>query len=236
MRIGAIIFSRMSSSRLPGKAFMDISGKTLLERVIDRTKCLKEVDHICLATSINSDDDKIENYAIYRGIEVFRGSLNDVAERALRASLKYDYDHFIRICADRPFFDIKLYDHMILEHIKNGYDLTTNIFPRNIPPGFTGEIIKLEAFKKLIKRTKNLKDREHVTTYFYQNSADFFIKNVEFNKNFNLTQLRLVIDDKTDLERARWIAKNINEKDCNFNSNKIISLAKEWDKNNKINL
>ena len=29
MKIGAIVFSRMSSNRLPGKAMMDISGKTL---------------------------------------------------------------------------------------------------------------------------------------------------------------------------------------------------------------
>lgn len=38
MKVGAIIFSRMSSKRLPGKAMIDISGKTLLQRVIERTK------------------------------------------------------------------------------------------------------------------------------------------------------------------------------------------------------
>ena len=59
MRIGGIIFSRMSSSRLPGKAFKDVSGKFLLERVINRSKQINNIDHLCLATSDQDDDNKI---------------------------------------------------------------------------------------------------------------------------------------------------------------------------------
>ena len=43
MNIGGIIFSRMSSSRLPGKALIDIDGKTLLERVIERSKKIRNI-------------------------------------------------------------------------------------------------------------------------------------------------------------------------------------------------
>ena len=228
MSVGAIIFSRMSSSRLPGKAFMDIEGKTLLERVIDKAKCLNNIDHICIATSLNFEDDKIENYGKSRGIDVYRGSLHDVAGRAFEASKFYGYNHFLRICGDRPFYDTNLYDHLIQEHLNNNNDLTTNIFPRIVPPGFTGEIIKMSAFNKLIERTKSPEDREHVTTFFYRNYKMFKIQNVEFNSEFNHPDIRLVIDDAIDLNRIRWIASNLRQNIGS--SNQIIQLARKWEK------
>ena len=51
MKIGAIIFSRFSSERLPGKALIDISGRSLLGRVIDRTREIQGIDKIIVATS-----------------------------------------------------------------------------------------------------------------------------------------------------------------------------------------
>ena len=51
MTIGAIIFSRFSSQRLPGKALIDIQGRELLGRVIDRSRHIKNIDEIIVATS-----------------------------------------------------------------------------------------------------------------------------------------------------------------------------------------
>ncbi len=235
MRVGAIIFSRMSSSRLPGKAFKDVSGKFLLERVIDRTQQINLVDHVCIATSNNEEDDKICAYANSRGIDVFRGSLDDVAQRALDASRKFDYTSFLRVCADRPFLDSKLYDNMINFHKENNYELTTNIFPRTVPPGLTGEIIDVKSLQRVIELTTDPIDREHVTRYIYQNSEMFRIYNCDPFKDDTLTELRLVIDDHRDLERSRWIVSNL-KKNNNIDNetNQIILLAKEWEKNNKI--
>ena len=44
MKVGAIIFSRMSSRRLPSKALIEINGRTLLGRVIDLTKLIEGVE------------------------------------------------------------------------------------------------------------------------------------------------------------------------------------------------
>ena len=65
-------FFKNEFSRLPGKAFKDVSGKFLLERVIDRTIKVNLVDHVCLATSTNCEDDKIVKYAKDRGLDVSR--------------------------------------------------------------------------------------------------------------------------------------------------------------------
>ena len=232
MRVGAIIFSRMSSGRLPGKAMVDISGKTLLHRVIERTKSIKLIDHMCVATSLNPEDDIIESTANSFGIDIYRGSLNDVADRAFNAANKFGYDHFLRVCGDRPFLDYKIYDELISNHIKDCNDLTTNIFPRKVPPGLTGEVINVKALEKLLSLTENQEDREHVTRYFYQNSSDFKIQNVASHNFNNIDNVRLVIDDEKDLSRAEWILKKIKQNGNVVDIQEIISLARLWKKNN----
>ena len=52
----------------------------------------------------------------------------DVAGRAIDTAEHFKYDHFIRICGDRPFLDYSIYDIMISTHLKNKNDLTTIFF------------------------------------------------------------------------------------------------------------
>ena len=230
MKIGAIIFSRVSSRRLPNKAFISVSGKFLLKRVVERLKYVKNIDHICIATSENKEDDKIEKFAKSNNIEFFRGSLNDVSKRALEAANHFQYDNFLRVCGDRPFLDPIIYDKLIEIHKLNANDLTTNIFPRMVPAGLTGEVINVDALKKSIIKSNDPIDREHVTRFFYHNPNLFSIINVNSINDKESTKLRLVIDDKTDLERARWIVKMLKQYGYNeFSTNKIISLAKKWE-------
>ena len=236
MKVGSIIFSRISSNRLPGKALLDISGKTLLSRVIERTKKIKSIDHICVATSENSEDDVIEELSKLHGIDVFRGDLNDVTQRAIDASKHFRYNSFLRLCADRPFFDGNIYDDLILNHKKNKYDLTTNIFPRSVPPGLTGEVVNVEALEKCISMTEDPVDREHVTRFIYNNPAKFSIQNIQYFNDKEIIDLRLVVDNKLDLNRAIWIAKKIEKAKDDFPTKRIIQLAKKWKKENKISL
>lgn len=229
MKTGAIIFSRMNSQRLPGKALMQIGDKLLLQRVIERTRCIQKVSHICVATSDKKEDDIIASYSKSQNIDVYRGSLTDVAARAFDAAIYFGYDHFLRVCGDRPFLDGKIYDELISDHITNDNDLTTNILPRSVPPGLTGEVIKVSALKKVLDLTSSPEDREHVTRYFYHNTSDFKITNVEYFNDKEINNLRLVIDNENDVNRVLWIIKNLQEKKCHFNTKAIISLAKSWE-------
>ena len=55
----AIIQARMNSRRLPGKTLMNINGKPLLLRVIDRLRKSKKITKILIATSDTKGDKKI---------------------------------------------------------------------------------------------------------------------------------------------------------------------------------
>ena len=60
--IVTIIQARMGSSRLPGKIMLKTCGKTFLEHVIDRTAQSKTLDKTVIVTSLNKDDDIIEDF------------------------------------------------------------------------------------------------------------------------------------------------------------------------------
>lgn len=231
-RIGGIIFARMNSTRLPGKAMIEINGISLMERVIERAKQISKIDHLCVATSNDKEDDIIASFSKSKNVDVYRGNLSDVALRALETCEEFNYDSFLRICGDRPFFDISIYDKLIEIHNIESNDITTNIFPRTVPPGLSGEVISTSSLKFAIEKSNNEDHREHITKYFYENPNFFNIRNVQNGISKEKISLRLVIDNHQDLKRASWIDKKINKNDINADCNQIIDLAFQWENNN----
>ncbi len=53
LKIVAIIQARMGSTRLPGKTMVNICGKPLLQHVIERVRCCKNIHEIIVATTNN---------------------------------------------------------------------------------------------------------------------------------------------------------------------------------------
>lgn len=233
-KVGAIIFSRLDSKRLYGKALIDIGGEPLLGRVIERAKLIKGIDKLIVATSDRSIDNKIHDFAIKKGLSTTRGSCNDVYKRAIQACEEYNFDYFARICGDRPFFDYELVSEGI-NIFKNGnFDLVTTMFPRTYPPGLTTEIISKELLKKFDKHIVDKFDREHLTTYFYKNKKDIDIdiKNIDNYDYESIKNLRLVVDDEFDLAKARWIANYHSGDQKLLTIKKIITLASIYNESN----
>lgn len=95
----AIIQARMSSSRLPGKVLLDICGKSMLERVLDRVSLAKQIDHILVATTIDLSDDSLLEWCERQGVDCFRGSMLDVLDRFYQAALLHKPQLISRITA-----------------------------------------------------------------------------------------------------------------------------------------
>ena len=61
--IGCIVQARMGSSRLPGKAMMEIDDKNrVIDCVVEQLKHCNLLDEIVIATTILQEDDIIEDY------------------------------------------------------------------------------------------------------------------------------------------------------------------------------
>ena len=234
MSVGAVIFSRYSSMRLPGKALLDIGGRPLLGRVIDRSRLIKGIDRIIIASSTDVEDDSICQFAKAEGIEVYRGSLGNVTERALEACDAFKLTRFARICGDRPFFDPDLVTKLIKLHAKFDLDVATTTFPNTFSPGLAAEVISVEALRRLSSLVVKDDDKEHVTKYFYDHAQKFSIKNIENSSKINMRGLHLAVDEMVDLERARWIAAQLENGDgCLSPMSQIISYARAWDELNQ---
>ena len=68
--IGCIVQARMGSSRLPGKAMMEIDDKNrVIDCVIEQLKHCNLLDEIIIATTILKEDDFIENYITKKNVQ-----------------------------------------------------------------------------------------------------------------------------------------------------------------------
>ena len=85
MNIVATIEARMNSSRLPGKVMLESKGIPMLAHLINRLKKVKIIDNIVLATTINSSDDILCDFAVSQEINFFRGDELNVMKRVLEA-------------------------------------------------------------------------------------------------------------------------------------------------------
>jgi spore coat polysaccharide biosynthesis protein SpsF len=222
LKIGTAIFSRMDSNRLPGKALTDIAGRPMLGRVIDQ---LRTCDPLIVATSNRDLEAPIVNFAAGEGVAIFRGSDTDVLGRAADCTRYFGLDALVRISGDSPFIDGTLIERMVEEHRSVVPDITTNVFPRTLPPGMSVEVISTSVLHRLLGMTKNSEDHEHVTKYIYGNPEKFHIHPVTFNKE-SYDKIHLAVDTQHDLDRAIWIAENTTD----VSLDRVTELAREWDK------
>lgn len=102
--IGIVVFARHDSHRLPGKALRAIGGIPLLERVVRRAQLLPWP--VILATTAKASDDSLVELAADLRIPSFRGSEDNVLERAVLAAEEFGLDAFARLCGDRPLFPL----------------------------------------------------------------------------------------------------------------------------------
>ena len=208
MKVPAIIFSRMGSSRLPGKALRHIAGEPLIKRVINRVSKVKNLSTIVVATSNSKTDDELTQYIQSLNIEVFRGAAHDVLNRAVSCASYLGVDKFVRINGDSPFIDPELLEKGIDMWGDPNLDLISNVFPRTYPVGMSVEIIKTDSLKKILGLTADSCDREHITRFFYKNPEKFRILNFESGRP-DLRKVRLAVDTKEDLERINWLFKEL---------------------------
>ena len=168
MNIGAVVICRYNSSRLPGKILKKINNKAILTYIIERLKCVENLNDIIVATSINATDQPIVDYCIQNKIKYYRGNLENVAERFLHAGLKFHFDYAIRINGDNLFLDHKLISEMISVLDLGHYDLVSNVKDRTFPKGISVEIVNVNFYKKLFNKFNESKYQEHVTNYMYE--------------------------------------------------------------------
>lgn len=177
-KIVAIIQARMRSTRLPGKVLMPIpitSSVPIIGRIINQLKESKNNMDVFVATSSLKADDKLAEFALKYGVELYRGDELDVHSRFDDILRNSGYSVAIRLTGDNPILDVDCLDKVILNHMNNGADYS---YTKDLPLGMNFEIFNVEAFLKMrdLKLTEN--EKEHVTLKF-KSSESFSVQCIE---------------------------------------------------------
>jgi len=209
--IGCIIQARMGSTRLPDKVMKKIDGnKTILESVISQVKHSKLIKKIVVATTTLPQDDVIVAKCQKLGVDVFRGSSNDVLDRYYQCAKEYSFSTIVRVTSDNPIIHPDVIDRVLKKILHNPYDFVTNCFPRTYSFGTEVEIFLFNAIEQAWKESTDPLDREHVTRYFYQNPDKFIIFNLENDKD--LSHMRYTVDTIEDFEFVRNLFEKIKKR------------------------
>src|SRR5579872_6414720 len=121
MKTLIVIQARMGSTRLPGKVLMPLAGKPLLVRMLERVMASSEADKVVVATTINPNDDRIEELCKKTGIECYRGHPTDLLERHYRVGEIFEADILVKIPSDCPLIDPQVIDK-VLSYYKTNAD------------------------------------------------------------------------------------------------------------------
>ena len=142
----AILQARMSSSRLPGKVMMPINGEPMIYRQIERIRQASTIDEVIVATSTDPSDDSLVEFLLDKGIEVFRGSLNDVLSRFSEIQKIIKSTAIIRFTGDCPLVMPELIDRMMAKFYETNVDYLSNTLEPTYPDGLDVEIIRPSVF------------------------------------------------------------------------------------------
>ena len=225
----AVIEARLFATRLPGKVMMPLAGIPILQHVVERVKKAQLVDKIIVATTSNNEDLVIENLCAKLGIEVYRGSNDNVMERVLNATKDYKNSLLIQITADNPFIEAEIIDQIINASKNEKYDYICNHLPRNVPIGCEIRAYKRNSLDAINHKNLSFYHKSNITSIFYENPTKYNIFNIVTEKKYFSPDLRLTVDEPRDY----FLASNLYEK---FYINKKYFLLKDiikYLKNNK---
>lgn len=215
MRTIAIIQARMSSSRLPGKVLLDIAGKPMLARVVERTRRARTVDDVLIATTTDATDDPIEDFCREHGYLVYRGSMFDVLDRFYQAARQARAEVIVRVTADCPVIDPGVIDQTVDAFWQQAADFACNRLPppwkRTFPIGLDTEVCSFAGLERAWKEAQQAFEREHVMPYFYDQEGRFKVVVVDSEEDYGA--YRWTVDTAEDLRLLREIFGRFNGDD-----------------------
>ncbi|MAR20910.1 MAG: 3-deoxy-manno-octulosonate cytidylyltransferase [Flavobacteriales bacterium] len=209
MHILGIIPSRFASKRLPGKPLINISGKSMIQRVYEQCEKSLLLNQIVVAT----DDKRIYKHVNEFGGNVVMTSITHESgtdrcnEVVLNSNMAYDI--VVNIQGDEPFINPIQIDQVVANLLDSNADIATLakkiddlnvIFDANNPKIIFNKKTKIadDFVRKIDKINKNTKYYKHIGIYAFKTEV--------LNEISKLSQTEREMNE--NLEQLRWIENN----------------------------
>lgn len=190
----------MGSSRLPGKVLQDVSGASMLARVIERLRAADTIDEVVVATSTEPEDDDVVAEATRLEAGTYRGSVSDVLDRFARAAVAARGDIVVRATADCPLLDPSVIDRVV-SALGPEVDYASNTHARSYPRGLDIEALHADTLARIARLAGSPAAREHVTSFIMEEPSLFRVRQVVAEQND--ADLRWTVDTHDDLALVR---------------------------------
>jgi spore coat polysaccharide biosynthesis protein SpsF len=213
-----ILTIRTSSERLPGKALAEIKSKTpggkkqtlpLAAWIIRR---LRQMDTmLCVATTNEDSDNELTKLCQKEGVEVVRGSTDDVISRmqAVIETGQYPGTEFVfRALGDCPFVSTEIVQRSAKALEKTGKEAMVFCLPPDIFSVYGSREMSYNkaAWGRIVQNSPH---REHPDMYFHQNREKFQILYHLPPDNIFFRPYRLELDEPNDLSLISAIADEV---------------------------
>lgn len=206
----AVIQARLGSQRFPAKMLADLGGHSVLEWVVTRVRRSTLVDRTIVATTQEPLDDRLVAECQRLGVEVMRGSTNDVLGRFVSAIEGDAADAVVRVCADNPFIDPGCIDQVIREFRESGVDYAFNHRPFgdcNYADGFGAEVVSRRLLERIHDSHLTDQQREHVTLSIVDGSVRARTHACRAPSALAHPEHRFDVDTPEDLEHLRRLVR-----------------------------
>ena len=233
----AIIQSRVGSTRLPNKALAELCGIPLTTHVIRRVKAAKLVNRVCLVTPDTPENDVLAALATAEGVDVYRGSEDDLLARFFWAAEGYpNADTVCRLTADDPFKDPTLIDAALDDYAKiraseseDAALIYYHLGGPSWPVGCDVEVFSRRALTTAYQMATLPEDREHVCSFMgrathlfmrWQPKNPYLDRYPQYNGS-----ARWTIDVQADLDYARFVYDRLYPADNLFGYRAIVEAG-----------
>lgn len=132
---------------MPNKTLLSLSGKMVIEHIIERCK-RSIVDDVIIATTPREEDRILCQIALSHGCKLFIGDERDVAKRVRDAARLYEVDIIVRVTQDCPCVDPEIVNKTIdLVRIGNASYGSSRLDPGAYPDGYDVEVVRTDVFE-----------------------------------------------------------------------------------------
>jgi len=202
MHTVAVLACRSESKRLYGKPLQLVGDQPILAHICDRLDAVPNLDQIVLAIADTASQESYIQFAKDKKIEYIVGPEEDVLKRCAMAADKAEADFVVKANTENPFLAYELLKRGLKTAIQNHSDL---VVPREPPLGCAADIYSAPALAQSDKQGDDRHHSEFTSRFIIDNSESFQINIVEPEGHLRRPDIRLTVDNPSDLIMMREI-------------------------------
>lgn len=236
----AFLAARLNSSRLPGKQFMHIGEKPIIEWIIKSLQLCDELDEIVITTVAASENEPLRQFAQKNNLSCFwyEGEVDHLTTRLRKAAEKCQADICVLVSCDCPLIYAPAIDYLIKE-LKQNPD-TDYISIKADKPGLTSALEGVfVAYTKTWQLADDLSDKpelkEHMFPVIFKRPDLFTKKDCVVPMNIYAAPHRFSVDTWADLEFMNKLHQELKTRGLSFDLPNILNLIKNKPQLLKIN-